>query len=105
MELQILDSIVSHGCFLRECSVQHSIVGIRSRLESGVELQDTMMMGANFYQTEAEIASLLAEGKVPVGVGQNTKIKNCIIDKNAKIGKNVVIANADVCFQRSFCLF
>jgi len=105
MELQILDSIVSHGCFLRECSVQHSIVGIRSRLESGVELQDTMMMGADFYQTEAEIASLLAEGKVPVGVGQNTKIKNCIIDKNAKIGKNVVIANADVCFQRSFWLF
>ncbi|KFK36157.1 hypothetical protein AALP_AA4G085400 [Arabis alpina] len=92
---RILDSIVSHGCFLRECSVQHSIVGIRSRLESGVELQDTMMMGADFYQTEAEIASLLAEGKVPIGVGQNTKIRNCIIDKNAKIGKNVVIANAD----------
>ncbi|XP_010460525.1 PREDICTED: glucose-1-phosphate adenylyltransferase large subunit 2, chloroplastic [Camelina sativa] len=92
---RILDSIVSHGCFLRECSVQHSIVGIRSRIESGVELQDTMMMGADFYQTEAEIASLLAEGKVPVGVGQNTKIRNCIIDKNAKIGKNVIIANAD----------
>ncbi|XP_009113739.1 glucose-1-phosphate adenylyltransferase large subunit 2, chloroplastic isoform X1 [Brassica rapa] len=118
---RILDSIVSHGCFLRECSVQHSIVGIRSRVESGVELQDTMMMGADFYQTEAEIASLLAEGKVPIGVGENTKIRylipnkaessvvaihcltsvvlfkcrNCIIDKNAKIGKNVVIANAD----------
>lgn len=75
LELQILDSIVSHGCFLRECSVQHSIVGIRSRVESGVELQDTMMMGADFYQTEAEIASLLAEGKVPIGVGENTKIR------------------------------
>jgi ADP-glucose pyrophosphorylase len=34
-----VDAIISHGCFLRECSVQHSIVGIRSRLESGVELQ------------------------------------------------------------------
>lgn len=85
--------------------MQHSIVGIRSRIESGVELQDTMMMGADFYQTEAEIASLLAEGKVPVGVGQNTKIRNCIIDKNAKIGKNVVIANAEVCFHKSYCLF
>ncbi|XP_044511306.1 glucose-1-phosphate adenylyltransferase large subunit 2, chloroplastic-like isoform X2 [Mangifera indica] len=92
---RILDAIISHGCFLRECSVQHSIVGVRSRLETGVELQKTMMMGADFYQTESEIASLLAEGKVPIGVGQNTKIKNCIIDKNAKIGKNVIIANAD----------
>ena len=37
--LQIVDAIISHGCFLRECSVQHSIVGVRSRLESGVELE------------------------------------------------------------------
>eukprot|EP00262_Sarcandra_glabra_P021587 TRINITY_DN9217_c0_g2_i1.p1 TRINITY_DN9217_c0_g2~~TRINITY_DN9217_c0_g2_i1.p1 ORF type:complete len:527 (-),score=75.32 TRINITY_DN9217_c0_g2_i1:331-1911(-) len=92
---RILNAIVSHGCFLRECSVEHSIVGVRSRLEYGVELKDTMMMGADYYQTEAEIASLLAEGKVPIGVGQNTKIRNCIIDKNAKIGKDVVIENKE----------
>lgn len=35
---RIVDAIISHGCFLRECSVQHSIVGVRSRLETGVEL-------------------------------------------------------------------
>ncbi|KAK7280680.1 hypothetical protein RJT34_25747 [Clitoria ternatea] len=92
---KIVDAIISHGCFLGECHVQRSIVGVRSRLESGSELQDTMMMGADHYQTDAEIASLLAEGKVPVGVGENTKIRNCIIDKNAKIGRNVIIANRD----------
>lgn len=37
-------------------------------------LQDTMMMGADYYQTEAERAASLAEGKVPIGVGQDTKI-------------------------------
>ncbi|OVA13492.1 Nucleotidyl transferase [Macleaya cordata] len=92
---RILNSIVSHGCFLRECNVEHSIVGDRSRIEYGAELKDTMMMGADCYQTEAEIASFLAEGKVPIGVGRNTKIVNCIIDKNAKIGKDVIIANTD----------
>ncbi|OMO75635.1 Nucleotidyl transferase [Corchorus olitorius] len=92
---RIKDAIISHGCFLRECSVQHSIVGERSRLDYGVELQDTVMMGADYYQTESEIASLLAEGKVPIGIGSNTKIRNCIIDKNAKIGKDVVIVNKD----------
>lgn len=92
---QVLDSIISHGCFLQECTVEHSVVGIRSRLEYGAELKETMMMGADYYETEAEIASLLAEGKVPIGVGENTKIRNCIIDKNARIGKNVVIANSD----------
>jgi glucose-1-phosphate adenylyltransferase len=92
---QVLDSIVSHGCFLQKCNVEHSIVGIRSRLESGVELKDTMMIGADYYETEAEIAALLAEGKVPIGIGKNTKIRNCIIDKNARIGKNVMISNTD----------
>lgn len=33
-----MDAIISHGCFLRECTVQHSIVGVRSRLDYGVEL-------------------------------------------------------------------
>lgn len=92
---QIMDSIISHGCFLRECTVEHSIVGERSRLDYGVELKDTLMMGADYYQTESEIASLLAEGKVPIGIGQNTKIRNCIIDKNVKIGKDVAILNKD----------
>lgn len=111
--LQVVDAIISHGCFLRECSIDHSIVGERSRLDYGVELkvnfcdfwilssntkelnwldtlsrlslmtylsgyfllQDTVMMGADHYQTESEIASLLAEGKVPIGVGRNTKIR------------------------------
>lgn len=72
---RIVDAIISHGCFLRECTIQHSIVGVRSRLDYGVEFKDTMMMGADYYQTESEIASLLAEGKVPIGVGPNTKIQ------------------------------
>ncbi|KAB1207302.1 Glucose-1-phosphate adenylyltransferase large subunit 1 [Morella rubra] len=92
---RIVDAIISHGCFLRECDVEHSVVGERSRLDYGVELKDTVMMGADYYQTEPEIASLLAEGKVPIGVGTNAKIRNCIIDKNAKIGKDVIIMNKD----------
>ncbi|XP_020099589.1 glucose-1-phosphate adenylyltransferase large subunit 1-like [Ananas comosus] len=92
---RVVKSIISHGCFLMECSVEHSIIGVRSRLECGVKLENTMMMGADYYQTEAERAACLAKGKVPVGVGENTKIRNCIIDKNARIGKNVVITNSD----------
>ncbi|XP_047329432.1 glucose-1-phosphate adenylyltransferase large subunit 1-like [Impatiens glandulifera] len=92
---KIVGAIISHGCFLHECYIEHSIVGVRSRLDTGVELKDTMMLGADFYQTESEIAAMLAEGKVPIGVGRNTKIRNCIIDKNAKIGKDVIIENKD----------
>ena len=41
----------------------------------GYAIQDTMMMGADYYQTDSEIESLLVQGKVPVGVGENTKIR------------------------------
>jgi len=41
----------------------------------GFAIQDTMMMGADYYQTDSEIATLLKEGKVPIGVGENTKIR------------------------------
>ncbi|KAK7284495.1 hypothetical protein RJT34_19241 [Clitoria ternatea] len=92
---QVINSLVSDGCFIKECMVEHSIIGVRSRLDSGVQLKDTMMMGADCYQTEAEIASLLAAGNVPIGIGKNTKIVNCIIDKNARVGNNVIIANKE----------
>ncbi|KAH0907082.1 hypothetical protein HID58_038909, partial [Brassica napus] len=92
---KLIDSIISHGSFLTNCLVEHSIVGIRSRIGSNVQLKDTVMLGADFYETEAEVASLLAEGKVPIGIGENTKIKECIIDKNARVGKNVIIANSE----------
>ncbi|CAI5462650.1 unnamed protein product [Closterium sp. Yama58-4] len=92
---QVKQSIISHGCFLRDCTVNHCIVGIRSRLENGVNLKDTMVVGADFYETDAERAALLAAGKVPVGIGANTTISNAIVDKNARIGQNVILENKD----------
>ncbi|KAG6575007.1 Glucose-1-phosphate adenylyltransferase large subunit 1, chloroplastic, partial [Cucurbita argyrosperma subsp. sororia] len=92
---KIVDSIISHGCFLTNSFIDHSVVGIRSRINSNVHLKDTVMLGADFYETDGEVTALVAEGRVPVGIGENTKIKDCIIDKNARIGKNVVIANSE----------
>ncbi|KAG4929235.1 hypothetical protein AAZX31_17G015200 [Glycine max] len=92
---KIVDSIISHGSFLNNSFIEHSVVGIRSRINSNVHLKDTVMLGADYYETDAEVVALLAEGRVPIGIGENTKIKDCIIDKNARIGKNVVIANSE----------
>lgn len=92
---KLVDSIISHGSFVNNAFIEHSVVGIRSRINSNVHLKDTVMLGADYYETEAEVAAQLAEGRVPIGIGENTKIKDCIIDKNARIGKNVVIANSE----------
>lgn len=52
-------------------------------------------MGADYYETEEERAQLLSEGKVPMGIGKDAVIKNCIVDKNARIGMNVQIINKE----------
>ncbi|KAF8675435.1 hypothetical protein HU200_047805 [Digitaria exilis] len=92
---KITDSIISHGCFLDNCRIEHSVVGIRSRIGPNVHLKDTVMLGADYYETDAERGELLAQGKVPTGIGENTTIQKCIIDKNARIGKNVTISNSE----------
>lgn len=92
---KITDSIISHGCFLDNCRIEHSVVGVRSRIGSNVHLKDTVMLGADYYETDAERGELLAEGNVPIGIGENTTIQKCIIDKNARIGKNVIISNSE----------
>ncbi|XP_066311585.1 glucose-1-phosphate adenylyltransferase large subunit isoform X1 [Miscanthus floridulus] len=93
--ITITDSIISHGCFLDNCRIEHSVVGVRSRIGSNVHLKDTVMLGADYYETDAERGELLAEGNVPIGIGENTTIQKCIIDKNARIGKNVIISNSE----------
>ncbi|CAL0327629.1 unnamed protein product [Lupinus luteus] len=60
-----------------------------------------MMIGADYYQTEAEIKALLVAGNFPIGIGKDTKIMNCIIDKNARIGTNVIIANEEI-YEQNF---
>ncbi|CAL5395534.1 unnamed protein product [Camellia sinensis] len=62
---------------------------------------DTVMLGADNYETDAKIAAMLAERRVLIGIGENTRIKDCIIDKNARIEKNVVIANSEEEADRS----
>lgn len=80
-------AVVSDGCIITESSLERCVIGIRSIIESGAVLQNVVMMGADFYEAE----SVVPPGAPPMGIGRNTKITNAIVDKNARIGKNVVI--------------
>ena len=92
---QITNSIVGEGSILKSCSVHHCVLGVRSRLESDVVLQDTLVMGADFFESSEERSVLSERGGIPLGVGQGTTVKRAILDKNARIGRNVTIVNKD----------
>ncbi|MBA0605602.1 hypothetical protein Godav_018158, partial [Gossypium davidsonii] len=65
------------------------IVGLRSCISEGAIIEDTLLMGADYYETDADRRFLAAKGSVPIGIGKNSHIKRAIIDKNARIGDNV----------------
>ncbi len=95
LDCQMVESMISEGCILKNCRIEHSVLGVRSRVEAGCVIQDTLIMGADFYQPFAERQSDCERTPVPVGIGPNTTIRRAIIDKNARIGCDVHIVNKD----------
>jgi glucose-1-phosphate adenylyltransferase len=95
VDTQITDSIVSEGSILKSCSIHHCVLGVRSRIESDVVLNETLVMGSDFYESYEERIALRNGGGIPLGVGQGTTVKRAILDKNARIGDNVTIINKD----------
>ncbi len=89
----ISKSIICEGSILEKCEVNHSIIGIRSRVGAGSKLKNTIMMGADFYQTKEELDIERSSGSPNIGIGRNVVIENAIIDKNARIGDNVRLVN------------
>jgi glucose-1-phosphate adenylyltransferase len=76
---------VTDGALTR-CSL-----GVRSVVQNGADLRDVVMMGADRYETEADVAENREMGRPDIGVGKNSVIKNAILDKNVRIGENVVL--------------
>jgi glucose-1-phosphate adenylyltransferase len=94
-DAQIRRSILGEGCRLDRCVVDHCVLGLRSRVEEGVVLKDTLVMGADSIESERERAVLRAHGGVPLGIGRGSYISNAILDKNVRIGCNVQVINKD----------
>ena len=88
-------ALISEGCILLGAEIERSVIGIRSRIGRGACLRNTLMLGADFYETLHEIEASHATGRPPVGIGPESVIENAIIDKNARIGRGVRIVNAD----------
>ncbi|MBE8997495.1 glucose-1-phosphate adenylyltransferase [Nostoc sp. LEGE 12447] len=95
LDCQITESIIGEGCILKNCRIQHSVLGVRSRIESGCVIEESLLMGADFYQASVERQCSLIENDIPVGIGTDTIIRGAIIDKNARIGHDVKIINKD----------
>ncbi len=91
---QIDHAVISDGCIINPSKISHSIVGVRSVVGAGSQLHRVIMLGCDFYESLESVQECDHTGRPRVGIGHNTRIENAIIDKNARIGDNVVISPA-----------
>jgi glucose-1-phosphate adenylyltransferase len=83
--------LMAEGVRIYDATVRYSVVGLRSLVNRGVTLHRTVLMGADYYETEAERKENKRLGRPDVGIGPGCVIEGAIIDKNARIGRRVVI--------------
>lgn len=83
--------VVAEGCIVHAERIEKSVIGIRSRIGNYTVLSNVYMMGNDYFQQLQEVVETDA---IPMGIGRHCIIENAILDKDCRIGDNVVIRGA-----------
>jgi glucose-1-phosphate adenylyltransferase len=83
--------LLSEGCMIKKSDIRHSVIGLRSQIRSGTKIVDSIVMGNDYYEKGCGIDCDEIDGQIAMGIGKNCQIEGAIIDKNARIGSDVVI--------------
>ena len=77
---------IASGSMIGESALNRCVLAERSIIGQGCKLESVVMMGADYYDDHSK-------RDVPgLGVGDGAQIQDAIIDKNARIGKNVFLS-------------
>jgi glucose-1-phosphate adenylyltransferase len=86
--------LISDGCIVQEgTNLEHCVMGVRSRIGRNVVMRDTVLIGADRFETDLERLANRQRGVPDIGIGDNSVIEKAIIDKDCRIGRNVRITN------------
>jgi len=81
-DCRVKDVLIAEGCMINNAEIDHSVIGLRSVIKSGVRIKDSILMGADYYDDS---------GGIPIQIGENCTIEGAIIDKNVRMGNDVTI--------------
>ena len=87
-------SLVADGSVIEPGAViENSVIGLRCSIGRNVVIRNSVVMGADFYETPDAVAAHRSNGTPPLGIGEGSHIEGAIIDKNCRIGRNVRVVN------------
>jgi glucose-1-phosphate adenylyltransferase len=83
-------TLLSDGCIITNATLVRSVVGLRSVIRRGTHIENVLMFGADYFDRQV-LPGGSNDHKIPLGIGENSIIKNAIIDKDARIGSHVCL--------------
>ena len=96
IDVTLLDKVlISEGSIISAKSIEHSIIGIRARIGKGSVIRGAYIMGSDSYQKLNEVQECIDKKEPYIGIGENCEITNAIIEKNTRIGDNVIIRGGE----------
>jgi len=87
-------SVIAEGCIIEASRVERSVVGIRARIGKGTTIENSIVMGNDYFPSRDELESYNSDYPIR-GIGQRCFISNTIVDKNCRIGNDVRIVGGD----------
>lgn len=85
------NTIIAEGCIIHAAKIENSVIGNRSRIGFGSQITSCYVIGNDFYETIPEIEYNREKGIPRIGIGDNCQLTNVIVDKDCRIGNNVII--------------
>lgn len=87
----VRDVILAEGCSLDRCTLEDSVIGIRTTVSRGTSIRRSVLLGADFYETDDEAPA--RDDNPPLGIGRDVVLDRVIVDKNARIGDGARLVN------------
>ena len=84
-------TLLADGCRVTQADTRDAVIGLRSLIGPKTQIRSSILMGADYYETEVDRAENKRLDRPDIGIGEGTVIEGAIIDKNARIGRNVHI--------------
>ena len=86
---QLDHTLLADGCRVTNADIRDAVIGLRSQIGPQTRIRSSILMGADYYETEADRAENRRLGRPDIGIGKGSVIEGAIIDKNVRIGRNV----------------
>jgi len=91
----ISQSYIADGCIIEPgARIENSVIGLRCRIGRDATIRNSIIMGADYYETPGEARNTDAD-TLPLGIGDGVTIDKAIVDKNCRIGAEAQIVNRD----------